>query len=287
VSSPSAELASAPCAGCERPFAGRFCPACGERRLDADDLSLRRYAADAVASVTDVDSTLLRTFRSLIGAPGRLTVDYLEGRRKRAMRPVQLFLVCNVLYFFLQPRAGFNTFTSGLQVHLYGLPYRRLIGPLVERDVAARGIGWPEYELLFDAVIASQARMLVFVMIPLYALLLRAVYPRRRVFLPEHLVFSTHFFAFLLLLFLALNALHSALALADRWLPARVPLPDEPTMVFLLGVAQMAYLVPALYRVHGGTVTGTALRAFALVLGLLVILQTYRFILFFTTFLTV
>jgi hypothetical protein len=43
------------------------------------------------------------TFRSLVTRPGLLASNFLAGRRKSQMGPVHLFVVCNVIYFLIQP----------------------------------------------------------------------------------------------------------------------------------------------------------------------------------------
>ncbi len=65
----------AECANCGTSPAGRFCSACGEQLEGRDNLSLRRFAAEAAEVLTDVDSTFVRTFRALIFRPGLLTVE--------------------------------------------------------------------------------------------------------------------------------------------------------------------------------------------------------------------
>jgi hypothetical protein len=192
------------CSSCGCAFEGRFCPRCGERRLTTADYSLRAFSREALSTITNLDSTLSRSFAALVGRPGLLTREYLAGRRTRYLRPMQLFVFCNVIFFFVQPLTGFNTLTTPLHVHLHHLPYSPLARQIVDRMVNAKGVSAREYELLFNATIDAQARTLVVAMVPLLALLIAAMH-RRRYFV-EHLVFSLHFFAFFLLLLPTLAA---------------------------------------------------------------------------------
>lgn len=277
--------AAAPCVSCARVFRGRYCPACGERRLRREDLSARHFVAESVQALTDVDSTLLRTFGALARRPGKLTAEYLAGRRTRYLRPVQVFVLCNILYFFLQPLAGFNPLTLRLEGHLHHLPYSGAVRPMVVAEVARRGIDPREYALLFDATIASQAKVLVFLFIPLFALLLHAAHLRSRRYFAEHLVFATHFVAVFLLLILLLSALlHLGTRAAGVLRGAVAASLDDDLAVALLLAMLVAYLYPALRRVYGSGRLAAALRAGLLAFALLYAVQLYRFILFFTTF---
>lgn len=246
---------------------------------------MRRFVGESVSTLTDVDSTLLRTFGALVGRPGRLTAEYLAGRRTRYLRPVQVFLLCNVLYFFLQPLAGFNPLTLALEGHVRSLFYSDLARSMVQAEVSSRGIPEREYAILFDATIASQAKTLVFLIIPLVALVLHAMHSRARRWLADHLVFATHFVAAFLLMILALSAILHLLLRAGRLLGLDVGWlnQDEPAVALLLAML-VAYLYPALRRVYGSGRATAVLRAAALGFMLLYIVQLYRFILFFTTF---
>ncbi len=271
-----------PCASCGSAFQGRFCPRCGERRLGAADLSLRAFAREALSTFTNLDSTVKRSFAALVARPGLLTREYLAGRRTRYLRPLQLFLFCNVIFFFVQPLTGFNTLTTPLHVHLHHLPYSPLARQIIDRVVEAKGVSAREYELLFNATLDAQARTLVVAMVPLLALLIAAMH-RRRYFV-EHLVFSVHFFAFFLLLLPALTtalwgtyAGLNALGVRAAWLWT-----DAGVTTVLLSLCG-AYLFAGLRRVYGQGRAASGWRAAVLALGVMGVIQVYRLILFFTT----
>lgn len=271
-----------PCASCGCAFEGRFCPRCGERRLAAADYSLRAFAREALSTLTNLDSTVSRSFAALVARPGLLTREYLAGRRARYLRPMQLFVFCNVIFFFVQPLTGFNTLTTPLHVHLHHLPYSPLARRIVDRAVDAKGVSAREYELLFNATIDAQARTLVLAMVPLLALLL-AVMHRRRHWV-EHLVFGVHFFAFFLLLlptFAAalwvVRAGMGVLGAEAAWMGS-----DEVITAVLLALCG-AYLFPGLRRVYGQGRMASGWKAAVLALGVMVVIQMYRLLLFFTT----
>lgn len=270
------------CASCECAFEGCFCPRCGERRLGTADYSLRAFAREALSTLTNLDSTVSRSFAALVARPGLLTREYLAGRRTRYLRPMQLFIFCNVIFFFVQPLTGFNTLTTPLYVHLNHLPYSPLARQIVDRVVDAKGVSAREYELLFNATIDAQARTLVVAMVPFLALLLTAMH-RRRYFV-EHLVFSVHFFAFFLLLLptfaVTLWVVHAgmgALGAGAAWLGS-----DRVITALLLALCG-AYLFPGLRRVYGQGRLASGWKAAVAVVGVMVAVQVYRLLLFFTT----
>ena len=54
---------------------------------------------DAFGDLFELDSRLWRTLIPLLLRPGRLTKDYLEGRRARYMPPFRMYLVLSLIFF--------------------------------------------------------------------------------------------------------------------------------------------------------------------------------------------
>ncbi|MCO4811052.1 MAG: DUF3667 domain-containing protein [Gammaproteobacteria bacterium] len=86
------------CLNCGTELSGQYCGTCGQRargRL----ISLWELLQDAFGDLFEVDSRLWRTLIPLLIRPGKLTLDYLEGRRARYMPPFRMYLVLSVIFF--------------------------------------------------------------------------------------------------------------------------------------------------------------------------------------------
>lgn len=271
------------CPNCGNAAPERFCPRCGEQRINDKDFSLRGYLGEALNVLTNVESNVLRSFAALIARPGHLTAEYFAGRRKRYLKPLQLFLFCNLIYFFAQSYTGANTLTTPLYVHLNMLPYSESVRGMVYREVEERRVDFDDYQLKFNAVIQNQAKTLVILMIPAFTLGAAALNWRRRPLFVAHLVFATHFFSFLLLL---LTTFHLAVSFLLRRLHALgLPVPESDLLyttiiLFACGV----YLFHASKRMYAQGRAATLLKCVLLVVWLGVVVQSYRLALFFTTF---
>lgn len=88
------------CRNCESPLTGLYCAQCGQRAAPPNPTT-RELAAEAWESFTNVDGKIVLTLRDLMRHPGRLTREYLSGRRVRYLPPVRLYLICSVAYFVL------------------------------------------------------------------------------------------------------------------------------------------------------------------------------------------
>lgn len=255
--------------------------------MPAVDYSLRRYVMEGVEAFTNVDSRLARSFRALLARPGELTRAYFSADRDRYLKPLQIFLFCNVFYFFAQPLVGWNTLTSPLSIHVRATLYSAWARRLVEAEIRRRSVSPEIYAAEFDAVIAGHAKTLVIALVPLFALLAAALLWRRRRYFVEHLVFATHFIAFLLL---ALPPLLWVVTLMGR---AGLAVGIDPAVLqfFLdawpLFFALAAYLWMALRRAYSLSPVGAGIVAAALSFGTLLVLTVYRLVLFCVAFYTV
>ena len=100
------------CLNCGAHLRGQYCGYCGQRARNRL-ISLWELVRDAFGDLFELDSRLWRTLVPLVVRPGRLTHDYLQGRRARYMPPFRMYLVLSLLFFlvaFFDPRETFGIF---------------------------------------------------------------------------------------------------------------------------------------------------------------------------------
>ncbi|HTQ00689.1 MAG TPA: DUF3667 domain-containing protein [Casimicrobiaceae bacterium] len=86
------------CRNCGARTSGHYCSNCGQETR----VTLPTFAAfmrDAAGRYIALDGRLWRTLATLVARPGMLTREYLNGRRRRYIRPARLFLVLYLLLF--------------------------------------------------------------------------------------------------------------------------------------------------------------------------------------------
>ena len=88
------------CPNCESPLIGQYCAICGQR-AKSRMITLWEMVREASDIIVSLDSKLWRTLSLLLFRPGRLTRDYLQGRRARYVAPLRLFIGLTLLFFFL------------------------------------------------------------------------------------------------------------------------------------------------------------------------------------------
>ena len=100
------------CLNCGSYMRGQYCAVCGQRSRSRL-ISLWELISDAFGDLLEIDSRLWHTLIPLLIRPGRLTYDYLQGRRARYMPPFRMYLVLSLLFFvvaFFDPREDLSLF---------------------------------------------------------------------------------------------------------------------------------------------------------------------------------
>ncbi len=269
------------CPTCEVVVGTPFCAQCGEQPVPARDFTLRGIIDRFLKAFTSLDSRVMRSVGMLLRHPGSLTVAFLKGVRKQFASPVQLFLLANVLLFATQSLTRTNIFGSSLQSHLHHQDWSALAQSLVARRLDRTHRTLEDYQPVFDHAVVLNAKSLVILMVPAFAGFLALLFLRSRKPFMAHVVFSLHFYAFLMLLFsAALLAAAVNVYLGGEGLDA----PRVDTFLTLVNLSASAtYLFLAMGPVYGARgvprlahATVSALAVGALVLG-------YRFALLLLT----
>ncbi|MCH7403089.1 DUF3667 domain-containing protein [Belliella kenyensis] len=92
-----------------------FCPVCGQENKD-QRVSIGIFISDFFSNYINFDSTFFRTLPKLLFKPGSLTLTFSEGKRKKYIHPIRLYLIFSLFYFFIFsliiPKNMLDTFLS-------------------------------------------------------------------------------------------------------------------------------------------------------------------------------
>jgi hypothetical protein len=106
------------CRNCGTQAPLKFCPECGQETT-LHPPTLGEFLHEFVGHYVALEGTLWRTLGLLLLKPGRLTREYLDGRRRRYVLPLRLYLTASFL-FFLVLKLVAGTVTPGMQVLVDG-----------------------------------------------------------------------------------------------------------------------------------------------------------------------
>jgi hypothetical protein len=106
------------CRNCGAPAPLKFCPECGQETT-LHPPTLGEFLHEFIGHYVAVEGSLWRTLALLLARPGRLTREYLDGRRRRYVLPLRLYLTASFL-FFLVLKLVAGAATPGMKVLVDG-----------------------------------------------------------------------------------------------------------------------------------------------------------------------
>ena len=109
---PSRLAGSERCLNCSTELVGPFCHFCGQpdkRLIRFFPVLVREFFEDFL----ELDTRFTRTMKPLLFQPGRLSRDYLDGRRFRYTTPIRLFIFSSMLFFILAATLASNAINVG------------------------------------------------------------------------------------------------------------------------------------------------------------------------------
>lgn len=213
-----------------------FCPNCGQEN-HSHHAPFKHIIIEFIESLTHFDTKFFNTLKTLVFRPGLLSKDYNEDKRARYVPPVRLYIFLSFVFFFLLSIFSKGTdeipikdnagkIDYGPKVSIIGrkqlqdsiivaLEYRKdLTTATVDSIIKARMPegGW--FETIFirqnvrtqlglvtaediNHTFLKNIGIVIFILMPIFAIILEILYIRRKRLYIEHLIFSVHFHAFI------------------------------------------------------------------------------------------
>ncbi|TDG15376.1 DUF3667 domain-containing protein [Seongchinamella unica] len=265
------------CRNCRARVTGQYCSDCGQREGRADKRFLD-LAGELLRDVLDVDSRFWRTLAYLLFRPGLLSAEFIAGRRARYLPPLRLYLVISFLVFLFMSfgsvqvvdRAGDGANMGSGQVIATvgrdGFPgsgdeagdpndFSPVLGIAdenspqwlqdVQRRMERNAGKLKDDPNRFIETVLDYLPQMMFLLMPVFALLIQLLYLGSPFHYLQHLVFSLHYHSFAFLLYLLAQLIGLASVDVDGWL-----------VLWLL-----VYLPLALRRTYGSGWTGAVFKS--------------------------
>ncbi len=199
------------------------------------------------------------------------------------MKPLQLFVFLNVLYYFSITLFYATTFTTPLATQLHMNNYYPAYASVrVEQKLQKEHISYAALEIKYNERTGVLSKTLIFLLIPIFAFLFWVLFFKKRKYLIEHVVAATHFWAFNLLLLGVILPLATLVLLRlfrALHIPAVYILDDSITSTFLQ-VCIAVYLFMMLRSFYGVGKWYGALTALLISWSFFHIVWLYRLFLF-------
>ncbi len=274
----SHELLQTHCLNCGASVKERFCHQCGQHVRDNSDRSLGRLLGDFLGNIFFLDNRFLLSMRYLLRFPGRMTVEFLEGKRKKFISPVTLFLFLNLIYFFVSPLTDYS-------ISLYDQTHSQLFSKwtkeLVDEKLKKEELDWRSYSIAYQNGSDNISKSIIIINIPLIAILVYLMAFKQRRFYFDSLIFAFHFFSLFLFSWVMLDWVGSLIDLLSG---------DEDSIGSAIVFMLFTFFIPLLYAILSIKKFMDIHWYWAIPTGLGVVIAVglsnlvYRFIIFIITF---
>ena len=265
------------CKSCGNTFTGNFCNQCGEKVHHASDRSFKRFAETIFKAITFADSKFIKTLWLVLSKPGFLTKEFVEGKRVKYLKPLSLFLVLNLAYFFFPViqlfNASLNTQLRSSSVLLF---LRHLYANVVASKASHMGVDLAAFSLIYNLKTVGLAKLMVMVFVVIASLPLNLLYFKRNRFFTDHIDFMVELACFNLLM----NAIVLSIVTAFTGLGNYL---NETSLTIIFISTNLYFLIRSSALFYNEKGWRLILKSMVMMLFLKVALELYRSVLFFVT----
>lgn len=112
------KVTASECFNCGHPFFGqeKFCPECGQKNKNPK-ITFGSFVHEVFNGFISWDSKFWTTFIPLLTKPGKVSRDYIDGKRIRYANPFRFYLTISVIFFLIigltESYDRFNEFRRG------------------------------------------------------------------------------------------------------------------------------------------------------------------------------
>ncbi|MCK7589116.1 DUF3667 domain-containing protein [Subsaxibacter sp. CAU 1640] len=242
------------CKNCEQTLVGKYCHFCGEKVVEEKDFYFKTLLKESVDGIFNLDSKVFKSFYYLIFKPGELTVNYVEGIRKPFMKPIQLFLLINVLFFLFLTQADILRIPAE---YYFRNDNQTALNQMSEQV----GISELELKHQYDSNTTNFSKAAIIVLIPFFALILLMVNYKKQIAFGKHMIFALHYFSFFLV-FCVLLIVVSKLG--------------NVVLQISIVAVNFLYLFFAIKKFYKNNMFFSALKAFSILVLFLTLILLYR-----------
>jgi Protein of unknown function (DUF3667) len=200
------------CLNCGTEVSGNFCSNCGQENVETHE-NFFHLAGHFISDYFHFDSKFFRSLIPLFIRPGFLTKEYWHGRRVHYIHPLRLFFFITII-FMISTTAFYRNFGDQMKkemikpdkklaqidsTYITSLKDRKLAKELTEAKIKDERMKRKLSKGIDDFFV--YIKYMTFFLLPVYALVFRVLYRRRRPFYVDHLVYAMHLQSFAYVLF--------------------------------------------------------------------------------------
>jgi hypothetical protein len=266
------------CKSCGLDFEGNYCNRCGEKVLHAADRSFKKLLSSILEAITFADSKLLKTLWLNLRKPGFVSKEFIEGRRVNYLKPLSLFFVLNLVYFFFPVIQLFNaSLNTQLASPLRSLPaVSKYFQSIVATKTVALGMDLSSFSLIYNLKTVGFAKLMVMVFVVIGSLPLNVLYRKHNRYFTDHVGYMVELACFNLFVNAIVLSIFAAFLGVGKYL-------NELSLTVIFITTNLYFLIRSGSEFYNEKGWRLIVKSMLMVVVLKVALELYRLVLFFVT----
>ena len=225
------------CRNCGAELQGKFCSECGQED-HPKNVTLKLLFSDFIDDYFTLDSKLFKSFIPLLFKPGLLTLEYFKGRRVGYVKPFRMYIITSIVFFFMaflnhgdyvsysadnnppelanQPISVETEIDTEDDVWAFSLDTDSTVVDsisildmfLEERGDRLGEMSNEEINLHMTNFLRGNIPKALFVLLPIFAFVLKIFFWKQRKYYLEHLIHALHLQSFLYLILALVTVLN-------------------------------------------------------------------------------
>lgn len=176
------------CKNCGNIFNSNYCNACGEKVFHPHHKKTGHLLEEVFHFLTHFDGSFLTTLKTVFSKPGKYSLDYCKGIRKKYFKPVSWFMLLVVLYLLFPRFHGLNMKLDTYVAPRYGFTWAST--PLVKAELEKKNIKYEEFAKIYDSKSSSISKIALFFLIPLASCVILLLFFTTRKYFFDHFILS-------------------------------------------------------------------------------------------------
>lgn len=146
------------CLNCGFHVEEHYCSRCGQPNLELDE-NFWAFITHSIAHYFHFDNKFFQTLLPLLTKPGKVTLDYLAGKRARYINPVSMYIFVSIVYFIVAPPAKKKRTSNEKSIHT---TEQRAAIDTVKQTLAEVGIDTSRMASKTESIISSNLNRALF-----------------------------------------------------------------------------------------------------------------------------
>lgn len=183
------------CKNCETKVNGDFCWSCGQKVKEGDDRSIFYLIRVFLSNFFFIDNRIFVSTIYLLFKPGVMSKQFIDGKRKKFLPPITLFLFVNLFYFLVSPSTDYSL---SLYDQTHHQPYSEIAQSLVNNHIKENNLNLKDYSVEYKSISLQVSKSLMLLNIPIITFFLFLFTFKKRKFYFDNLIYVAHYFTFFL-----------------------------------------------------------------------------------------